>query len=334
MLTQLPKAGANCTFLHYIGRQCDVSPSNSSYDPIKAVPIVCSATAFQSPYTGQLYILIFKEAIWIQKLPNSLINPNQLRYFGIFVQDDPTSTIPLHIRTEDARFNMPLKMKGTVIFEEKRKPTEKELDKCPHVVLSSPHEWESSKVKVPQPKKQSLDEVVADIRQDMGVSAFRSRAEFVPASIGGNEPRGDDEHMTFYQCGNTFCICTHRSKMISNFRNTSTRLIINYSQAIRTLQKSTQRFKHSAIMPLTRKYRADRMFSRKYLAEVWSTDILVGKVKSLEQNRYAQVFLNKNYFATTCPLKKKSQAGEALNFFCRECGVPKQAFGGSKKQNG
>ena len=391
-------AGANCIFLHYTGRQCDVSPYDSSYEPVKAVPIVCAATAWQSPYTGQLYILVFNEALWMPKLPNSLINPNQLRYFGTIVQDDPTSTSPLHIRTEDASFSMPLEMKGTVIFAETRKPTEKELDKCPHVVLSSPHEWEPSKVKFPQPNKQSLEEVIADIRQDVGVSTLRSRAEFVPAPIGGNEARGDDEHMSFCQCRNTFCICTHRSKMISNIGAMSTRLIsihhissvsmkdssktipymdnkrwnregpsidpsidvpnpntfissdrrsdvserdlserwfISHSQAMKTLQKSTQRFKRSAIMPLTRRYRADRMFYRKCLAGVWSTDTLDGKVKSLEQNRYAQVFANKSYFVTICPLEKKRQAGEALKSFCREYGVPEHlTFDGSKEQNG
>ena len=402
-------AGANCSFLYYTGRQCDVSPYDSSYEPVKAVSIVCAATAWQSPHTGQLYILILNEALWMPKLPNSLVNPNQLRHFGTVVQDDPTSSFPLHIRTEDASFSMPLEMQGTVIFAETRKPTEVELDRYPHVVLSSPHEWEPSTVKFPQPNRQSLEEVIAGIRQDVGVSALGSREETIPAATVGKVSWRDVRSMGLCNCKSTFCVCTHLSRTIANTGAMSTRLVymrsissiltangevngvkgvhqsskripymdekrwsrsgpsidesidvptpntfvssdrrtdvsgkeisdrwfINHAQAMKTLQKSTQRFKRSAILPLTRRYRADRMFYRKSLAGVWSTDTLDGKVKSLEQNRYAQVFANKSYFVTVYPLEKKSQAGEALRLFCREYGVPEHLiFDGSKEQNG
>ena len=60
-------------------------------------------------------------------------------------------------------------MQGSVIFAETRKSTEMRLDRYPLVVLSYPHEWESSKVKILQLKEQSLEEVIDDIRQDMHV---------------------------------------------------------------------------------------------------------------------------------------------------------------------
>ena len=55
--------GANCCIMHYTGRVCNVSPYRDDYSPIKNVPIVQAATAYQSPYTGQVYILIFNEAL-------------------------------------------------------------------------------------------------------------------------------------------------------------------------------------------------------------------------------------------------------------------------------
>ena len=108
-------AGRNCIVLHGTGRECDVSPYSSDYEPLKGVPIVTAATAWQSPESGQTYILVFNEALWMPNMATSLINPNQLRYYGVTVQDNPVSETPLHIRTEDASFYMRLNIKGTVL---------------------------------------------------------------------------------------------------------------------------------------------------------------------------------------------------------------------------
>ena len=110
-------AGGNCCIMHYTARECDVSPYRDDYSPIKNVPIVQAATAYQSEYTGQTYILIFNEALWMgDAIPHTLINPNQLRHFGMIVQDNPMSNEPLFIHNENNDFNMELKIKGTTIF--------------------------------------------------------------------------------------------------------------------------------------------------------------------------------------------------------------------------
>jgi len=55
--------------------------------------------------------------------------------------------------------------------------------------------------------------------------------------------------------------------------------------------------------------------------------------KSLEGNRYAQVFANKAYISNVYPMDSKSKAGDALRLFCQEFGVPaKLTFDGSKEQ--
>ena len=51
-------AGSNCIILNYTGKECDVAPYRDEYDTIKNVPIVTAATAWQSPHTSQLYILM------------------------------------------------------------------------------------------------------------------------------------------------------------------------------------------------------------------------------------------------------------------------------------
>jgi len=95
-------AGAKCIIMEYTEKVCDVSPYRDDYESVINIHIVHAATAWQSPHTGQTYILIFHEELWMGcHMKHSLINPNQLRHFGTKVQDDPTSDRPLSIITED-----------------------------------------------------------------------------------------------------------------------------------------------------------------------------------------------------------------------------------------
>ena len=100
-------AGGNCVVMSYTGRECDVTPYDSTYKARTGVPIANVATAWQSAHTGQVYILVFNEALWMPHLPNTLVNPNQLRHFGIKVQDNPYDA-PMYIQTEDGTFGMEL----------------------------------------------------------------------------------------------------------------------------------------------------------------------------------------------------------------------------------
>ena len=78
--------GKNCVFLNYTGRECDVSPYTDTYESIKSVPIAKAGTAWTSPETGVTYILVFNEELWMgDKMDHSLINPNQLRLYGVTV---------------------------------------------------------------------------------------------------------------------------------------------------------------------------------------------------------------------------------------------------------
>lgn len=104
-------AGANYCILSYTGKECDIAPYNNDYKPISNIPIVTATTSWQSKSTGQVYIIVLEEVLWMGDLmKTTLINPNQSRHFGIVVQDDPTSNIPMHLRTKDASFSLPIDM--------------------------------------------------------------------------------------------------------------------------------------------------------------------------------------------------------------------------------
>ena len=81
-------AGRNCTILHHTERSRDVAPFSDTYEPMKDVDILSSATGFTS-LIGRQYILVFNEALYIPELDNTLINTNQLIQFHTQVQESP-----------------------------------------------------------------------------------------------------------------------------------------------------------------------------------------------------------------------------------------------------
>jgi hypothetical protein len=146
--------GSNAIIVHYTNRECGVSPYADSYEPIRNVPIVTGATAVTSSSNGMTYILIFNEAIWMgDLLDHLLINPNQLRFHGVDVHDNPFGYIAMHIASDDGDFTHPMQGDGTTIFFDLQTPTNHKLDKCPHVVLSSPSEWNPREVQLPIPSQ-------------------------------------------------------------------------------------------------------------------------------------------------------------------------------------
>ena len=142
--------GSNCVILSHIGRECDVSPYTEAYNAITDVPIVTGATAWTCPETGDTLILVFHESLWMGDImDHSLINPNQLRHYGIQVQDNPYDRVQMHLATEAGEFYFPLQSQGTTIFLDTRTPTERELHECPHVQMTSKSPWDPHAVRFP-----------------------------------------------------------------------------------------------------------------------------------------------------------------------------------------
>jgi hypothetical protein len=141
--------GPNFVVLHYT---CDVSPYTEVYESVKAVPIVSGATAWTDERTGLTYILVVNEALWMpDTVTSSLINPNQLRAYGITVQDNPFAG-PMYISNEGEEDVVSISMfaVGTNISINTRTPTQEELDSCQHIILTSDTEWDPNDVKFPQ----------------------------------------------------------------------------------------------------------------------------------------------------------------------------------------
>ena len=356
-------AGRNCAILQYTGKECDVSPYSDEYESIQNVPIVTAATAWQSNHTGQTYILVFNEALWMgDQIDHSLINPNQLRHFGTQVQDNPTSSLPMSIITDDNEFCMELSMAGTIAYANTHTPSEAELQSCPHIHLSSSHPWDPKNVKFPKCNTSIQDVVGSRLLSAVNTSASiddlnfdyedhdhvfslqRINRRIASISKVTTTPSDQSNDTTFLQRNEEMDSGKSDIPTLNTFQSSerhtdvtpqslSERWGISLATATKTLQKTTQRFLRSAVLPLSRRYRVDRMFTRKTLSGSWSTDTMDGRCKTLDGNKFAQVFANKAYFSRIYPMDSKSKCGNALRLFCQEFGVPeKLTFDGSKEQ--
>ena len=83
--------GSNFKLIELTGEVVDVVPHHKEYDSKKDVLIVSAATAWTHPDTGEMFILDYHQALWYGKeVANSLLNPNQMRFYGHRVSDDIT----------------------------------------------------------------------------------------------------------------------------------------------------------------------------------------------------------------------------------------------------
>ena len=142
-------AGPNCVILEYTDLTASVSAFSSYHENFDDVPIVTAATAYDDPSNGCTTILILNQALYLgDKVDNTLLCPNQLRSYGIIVDDIPIHLAPpnypathsIHCPEQDLQ--IPLSLMGVFSYFDTRTPTQEELDTCKWVILTDPNVWE------------------------------------------------------------------------------------------------------------------------------------------------------------------------------------------------
>ena len=81
--------GKNFLVLNFTDQRCTVTPFADSYKPMKDVPVVTAATAWDNPATGQPVILVFHQVLHLPEMKSSLICCNQVRSHGVGLCEDP-----------------------------------------------------------------------------------------------------------------------------------------------------------------------------------------------------------------------------------------------------
>jgi hypothetical protein len=140
--------GINWKLLNTTGQQCSVSGFHDSFDSIPDVPVATAATAYTTK-DGTTYILIVNEALYFGgSLDHSLINPNQIRHYGIPVSDDPYDSGRPFGMDHNELF-LPFETSGSAVHFISHVPSESEMQSCPKIVLTDGViEWDPKNVEM------------------------------------------------------------------------------------------------------------------------------------------------------------------------------------------
>ena len=294
---------------------------------VQNIPVVTGAMVWTNAADGTAYLLIFHESLWMgDKLDHTLVNPNQLRAYGVSIQDNPFDAKSLSITTDDV--SVELYSEGTIICGDTRTPTESKLSQLPRLILTSPHDWDPHNVCFLSCSGQSSYNMSIESNHSiLAVDILLQHTIYDPIMVASLMLSYVQitEVTTTSTLQDVPSARTFRSKDRHSTvtpSDLSERWYIGLGQATQTLKVTTQQLMRSAILPLARRYRADRIFIRPRICSTIYMDTMNGRYKSLDGNKHAQIFANESFFATAYPMEHKSSAGQALKQFISDFGIP------------
>ena len=127
----------------YTGEHCKVSPFISTFNTVQEVPIAQCCTVWTSD-EGKEYLLVGDEMLWFgNTLANLLINPNQLRAYGLLVKYDPFNENEFGIDADEDFIQFDTT--GTIVYFDSRVTTDWETTHLP-VILLTAYTWDPKTV--------------------------------------------------------------------------------------------------------------------------------------------------------------------------------------------
>ena len=265
--------------------------------------------------------------------------------------------------------DIPLEQKGTKIRFNSRVPTDEELDEIPEsrrVHLTSPHPWNPSTVELSEVLTGYDDDILHESTSEINkINRTRKLAEMshdgdqvllgsissqiydikdrLIGKIHVNSKRRKIQEFSMTGDSNVVDVPA-RKTLVSTERHAKVTAeeiaelwCIGPKRAQATLEATTQRGTRSAILPISRRFRADRMYRLKRLNCSMATDTMYSDVKSLMQNIGGQIYSHKCDFAAFYPVKNSlgGTLGDTLLDFVHEYGAPeKLTFDGAMSQVG
>jgi hypothetical protein len=124
-------AGSNMAVLELTGEKLNVFPFSENLPAVQEVPIATVLTIWESPMTGERWMLVIHEALYFgERLKESLLCPNQIRAAGNLVQDTPKQFDPqsAHSIIIPNIVELPLEMHGVISHLRTCKLTAKEIE--------------------------------------------------------------------------------------------------------------------------------------------------------------------------------------------------------------
>ena len=245
-------------------------------------------------------------------------------------------------------FRSPLSSQGTKLSFESRVPTRYELNNCEHVDMCSRDPWDPRSVVL-----QSLSvEMEDNIKLSDGSYAYLDSSDEVSimhsmdnttvnlkekmikevrvASTKYEAQVGEDKATTLTMISNERHLKFDENVLAERFG-------ISNRTARATLEATHQNGTRSALLPLSRRYKADRRYQLRRLDGKFATDTFFSKHKSLLGNTCTQLYSTKLGFNAPYHMSDASgkQVGQSLKDFIYEWGVPGNlVFDGAMAQKG
>lgn len=122
--------GKNCFIFDTVhGRTCDVEPFDRSLGVAKIIPFVDASLSYDCPITHESYLLIIRNALYVETMEVNLLSPFIMREAGLLVNDTPKIHVDdpnehHHVIVfPDDDLSIPLRLNGTFSFFHRRTPT-------------------------------------------------------------------------------------------------------------------------------------------------------------------------------------------------------------------
>lgn len=133
--------------LECTGQVAEVSGFVNSLETIQDIPIVKATVAYDYPESGETIILVINQALYYDnQLDNILLNPNQMRFHGLIVNNIPKhlsqGKSSYSIFIEDETLCIPLNLNGIISYFSVQTPTTSEAEWNPYSNLFQGRESE------------------------------------------------------------------------------------------------------------------------------------------------------------------------------------------------
>ena len=133
-------AGKNFRALSLKGQTCDVLGFHQSFESLHDIPLAQVATGVTLE-NGKTVILVINEALYFgSQMDHSLVNPNQIRAYGIDVSDNPFDRERDFGIQYDECF-IPFATEGSTVYFDTFVPTDYQLEALRHIELTSDDKW-------------------------------------------------------------------------------------------------------------------------------------------------------------------------------------------------
>ena len=317
--------GANTILLEPSGATATVHSFSDERKPFGQIPIGTIATSWTDERDGTTYVLCFPESLYFgDRLPTTLLCPNQMRDHKIVVEDTPKQYNPAsgHCISIDG-FTIPLLMDGVISYFESTKPTDDELKNNKRYTLTSDTPWNpkdpsfASQEKALEPQYQIASSQMAfrypEFLTDDDLYTRLISCVYITINDWSRNHLFEDDHRQ------VDAMSTEGGQSILTSEILARRWNIGLKTADKTLRATSQRGLRSFNHPIDRRLPSSQPhLSYSVINKRIYSDTMFSKVNSLRMFSAAQVWTDGQGFSLFYPIKSKSMAHTTVHLMVHD----------------